>query len=284
MSGTPTKKGNWGTWAVIDNPPPRAGTRCGGCIHYNEDGSCSVLPILIREVGRDFWKKCKKYTKTRKTNNSVSKQVSVEKHSEASYEPICKHEDTDGRCTLWNSGLSRCDPERCVYKNKDKQKKRTCLSCDFAAVGQSSILSCKKGRKSIPDQEAMHCCYYHQRQGKVLVNDQATPETPTLFSTSEKSALRKVQNKGLFSNKKVLLTGKYSVFSREEAMSLLECLGVKMCLEPEDADIVVQAKTSKMTYKLKAAKKLMSQGKSFRFLSEEEFIAEFKRLLHPSNQ
>lgn len=66
-------------------------------------------------------------------------------------------------------------------------------------------------------------------------------------------------------------------------MSLLECLGVNLCIEPEDADIVVQAMSGKMTYKLKAAKKLMSQGKPIRFISEEEFIAEFKRLLHPSN-
>lgn len=72
MAGSPTKKGNWGTWAVIDNPPPKEGSQCGGCINYNEDGSCNVLPVIIHEVGKDYWKRCKQYTKRRPIVNPAS--------------------------------------------------------------------------------------------------------------------------------------------------------------------------------------------------------------------
>ena len=59
MSGSPVKRGNYGDWAIIDMPPIKLG--CGGCKHYQEDGSCSELPVTARGLGKNAYKRCKAY-------------------------------------------------------------------------------------------------------------------------------------------------------------------------------------------------------------------------------
>lgn len=161
MAGSPTKRGNWGNWAVIDNPPPKAGNQCGGCIHYNEDGSCNVLPVIIHEVGRDYWKKCKEYTKTRpiaeRVNNTKKREPDV---GEQPVYVNCKYlSDENSICTLWNSGWRKCTPEKCAYLDFDLRKKRSCTEC-IHAVSYTSILRCKKAQRAIHDINACYCCFF----------------------------------------------------------------------------------------------------------------------------
>ena len=62
MAGQPVKRGNWGDWATIEHTPRSEKRCCGGCIHYcYEDDSCKVRPIVVYEVGSDFWKTCPQY-------------------------------------------------------------------------------------------------------------------------------------------------------------------------------------------------------------------------------
>lgn len=62
MAGQPVKRGNWGDWATIEHTPRSEKRCCGGCIHYcYEDDSCKVRPIVVYEVGADFWKTCPQY-------------------------------------------------------------------------------------------------------------------------------------------------------------------------------------------------------------------------------
>lgn len=62
MAGQPVKRGNWGDWAVIERTPRSKKRCCGGCVHYRyEDDSCDVRPIVVYEVGADFWKTCPQY-------------------------------------------------------------------------------------------------------------------------------------------------------------------------------------------------------------------------------
>lgn len=62
MAGQPVKRGNWGDWATIEHTPRSEKRCCGGCIHYcYEDDSCKVRPIVVYEVGADFWRTCPKY-------------------------------------------------------------------------------------------------------------------------------------------------------------------------------------------------------------------------------
>lgn len=59
MANGPTPKGSWGDWAVIEKKPIDPNRiSCANCVYYNKDGSCSKRPIIIREVGFGFCKKC----------------------------------------------------------------------------------------------------------------------------------------------------------------------------------------------------------------------------------
>lgn len=280
-AGSPTKKGNWGAWAVIDNPPPKAGSQCGGCIHYNEDGSCNVLPVIIHEVGRDYWKRCKQYTKKRPASDRSTLQKRDRQTVGKRVYVNCKYlSDENSLCTLWNSGWRRCTPGKCAYLDSQFRKKRSCSQCAHATTSHASILTCKKVQRAIQDTTACHCCFFSQSDKKASNGSLELGQRKSLFSNQEISILRHSNDQGLFSGQKVLLTGQYSLFCREEALTLLKSLDVTLCIEPEDADIVVQATKGKKTYKLKATQKLQKEGKSILFLSENEFVAEFRRLLH----
>lgn len=280
MAGSPTKKGNWGTWAVIDNPPPKAGGQCGGCIHYNEDGSCNVLPVIIHEVGRDYWRKCKEYTKKRPTSARANLQKRDQQTADKRVYVNCKYlSDENSMCTLWNSGWRRCTPDKCAYLDSQFRKKRSCTQCTQATTSHASILTCKKIQRAIQDTTACYCCFFSQRNPNAGNGSLELGHRKSLFSNQEMSILRHANDQGVFSGKKVLLTGQYSIFSREEALALLKSLEITMCIEPEDADIVVQATSGKKTYKLKTAQKLQKAGKSILFLSEKDFVAEFRRII-----
>lgn len=67
------KPGNWGDWAVIHKPKPTESSLCGGCSHCDEDGACNVLPIIVWDVGPNYWRKCPHFStgtvKTAKPEN-----------------------------------------------------------------------------------------------------------------------------------------------------------------------------------------------------------------------
>ncbi len=58
MPGQPTKPGNYGGDMVIITK--KRGT-CGSCRFFCEDGSCILHPVVIKEVGTDFWRTCHDY-------------------------------------------------------------------------------------------------------------------------------------------------------------------------------------------------------------------------------
>ena len=60
MSGKP-HKGSWGDRYIIEPRPNQKRITCNCCKHYNNDGSCNVRPIVISEVGYDYWKHCKNF-------------------------------------------------------------------------------------------------------------------------------------------------------------------------------------------------------------------------------
>lgn len=76
------KPGNWGDWATIYRPNPVEGKYCGGCIHCGEDGACSALPILVWDVGKNYWKKCKSYMAA-----STSAKIASTVQKKASFAP-----------------------------------------------------------------------------------------------------------------------------------------------------------------------------------------------------
>nr|DAY84890.1 MAG TPA: transcription elongation factor GreA [Caudoviricetes sp.] len=60
MSGKP-HKGSWGDRYIIEPRPNQKRITCNFCKNYNKDGSCNVQPIVISEVGYDYWKYCKSF-------------------------------------------------------------------------------------------------------------------------------------------------------------------------------------------------------------------------------
>ena len=277
MAGSPTKKGNWGTWAVIDNPPLKSSSMCGGCIHYNDDGSCNVLPIVIHEVGRNYWKKCAHYSRTpsqssQKEKVKASPNITPQKFTKCNFLST-----SDGVCELWNSGLQMCSPAKCAYLNQNERSKKSCIHCNYASLTYSKMLTCAKSHKPIHDAVAEYCCYFEQKQNSN--NLFSSPAPQTCFSRKEKNALREKLPQSIFLNKKVLLTGEYRLITRNELFSLLQILGATICKNPKDADFVISALDKFKTPKFREAQKLKKSGKDIRVLSEKEVINKIQFLL-----
>ena len=57
MNGAP-HRGSWGDRYIIEARPNQSRITCNLCKHYIDDGSCNVKPIVILEVGYDYWKHC----------------------------------------------------------------------------------------------------------------------------------------------------------------------------------------------------------------------------------
>ena len=57
--GTPVKRGNWGDWATIQPKPNEKRITCYWCAFCQEDGSCEKHPVVIAEIGSNYWKTCK---------------------------------------------------------------------------------------------------------------------------------------------------------------------------------------------------------------------------------
>lgn len=54
-------KGSWGDRYLIEQPANKRVITCSNCTKYCEDGSCTVQPIAISEVGYNYWRHCKQF-------------------------------------------------------------------------------------------------------------------------------------------------------------------------------------------------------------------------------
>ena len=61
MASFTSHKGSWGDRYIIEQPKNKRVITCSNCSNYCEDGSCMVQPIVISEVGYNYWRHCKKF-------------------------------------------------------------------------------------------------------------------------------------------------------------------------------------------------------------------------------
>ena len=81
-------KGSLGTSFIIEKIPGKR-LSCSSCIHYSGDGSCMKRPVVMSEVGYDFYRNCKDFTlhngsqpnktKKNKKTTSTNRTIIVEK-------------------------------------------------------------------------------------------------------------------------------------------------------------------------------------------------------------
>ena len=157
MANQPIKPGSWGDWAVIEHKPKDAHS-CEACIHYCSDGSCSIYPVVIKEVGFNYWKLCDRYEtdtqenslQKRKQNHASSytyqpkycPECKFAEYSSDTKEFCCNHEKSPNymkrckQCLLYMPEQDRFKQkvEAVVRKNREVkiQKKKTNLRlCDI---------------------------------------------------------------------------------------------------------------------------------------------------------
>ncbi len=58
MTKFTSHKGSWGDSYLIEQPKNTVRITCSDCVHYYDDGSCSLKPIVISEVGYNYWRYC----------------------------------------------------------------------------------------------------------------------------------------------------------------------------------------------------------------------------------
>lgn len=157
MASMPTKKGSWGSWAVIHNEPTPKGRKCGGCIYVDEDGWCSEKHVMIRDIGASYCKTCKFY----RTNKKVTHGADIV----SAYSSIqCIYVDKwDGKCSLWNSGRLVCKPDVCLFHDEEKHRKRKCNACLHCKPINSVMVYCNKAGASLRNDNAAFCEFFSRR-------------------------------------------------------------------------------------------------------------------------
>lgn len=70
-------KGSIGTSFIIEKIPATRKMSCSKCIYYQGDGSCIKKPIVLSEVGYDFYKNCKDFTLPN-IKSKVNKESAIE--------------------------------------------------------------------------------------------------------------------------------------------------------------------------------------------------------------
>ena len=67
-------KGSWGDSYIIEPRQNKKRITCNFCGNYNQDGSCNVKPIVISEVGYDYWKYCKSFYLSQEYNTPENQE------------------------------------------------------------------------------------------------------------------------------------------------------------------------------------------------------------------
>ena len=68
-------KGSLGTAFIIEKVPAQRKLSCSKCSHYDSDGSCNKLAIVISEVGYDYFKFCKYFDRVDKRVKDKKKVI-----------------------------------------------------------------------------------------------------------------------------------------------------------------------------------------------------------------
>lgn len=95
-------KGSWGDSYLIEQPKNKETITCSECIHYCDDGSCSARPIVVSEVGYNFWKYCDEFV------------LSKDSETDRRYEYIFR---TRGRYAI--ESLNNCNDLRVNSKSRE---------------------------------------------------------------------------------------------------------------------------------------------------------------------
>lgn len=129
MAGSPIKPGSWGDHSIIKTPPSTyVLDSCTACVHFCSDGSCTRLPIVIKDVGTNYYKQCRYY---KKINQSSISKAQYPTHSPTiKQSPDCPHAvyDTKAKtyiclnpaCTLYTHICRTCS-HYAAYKKKASQ-------------------------------------------------------------------------------------------------------------------------------------------------------------------
>lgn len=73
-------KGSIGTSFIIEKMPGTKKMSCSRCIYYQSDRSCMKKPVVLSEVGYDFYRNCKDFTLS-SSKSQVSTESNIEKKS-----------------------------------------------------------------------------------------------------------------------------------------------------------------------------------------------------------
>lgn len=130
MAGQPPKKGSWGDWAVIEPRPNKRRITCSFCSFYQDDKSCSIHPIVVSNVGYDYWRQCSYFLlddehdtcSFRDLVNRVKKYDSpYQVYNDELYKSLCKRRD----------GVSK--PKIRVHDTKveDSKAENTAMDCYY---------------------------------------------------------------------------------------------------------------------------------------------------------
>ena len=175
MSGQPTKPGNYGGDMIII--AKKRGS-CGSCQHFCADGSCAIHPIVIKEVGTNYWRTCTDYL-LRNTNVSVP-HVHIESSEQK------KISETVAPCA--NSRLinekrickRRCAPHygrtcyQCIYYEKPYIVKTTIpqkhTKESWKETERQALKNLKRLRAQM-DKEDKQCKLIESVKEKTIVNE-----------------------------------------------------------------------------------------------------------------
>lgn len=128
MSGQPTKPGNYGGDMIIITK--KRGS-CGACQHFCADGSCAIHPVVLREVGTDYWRTCHDYT-PRSISEASNSHHPISATEARAHEKECAESEPTRRVNLPPCADSRLiSGKRICTKRYAPFYGRTCYTCSY---------------------------------------------------------------------------------------------------------------------------------------------------------
>lgn len=75
IGGKKAKRGSVGTSIIVEKIPGLKRITCSNCTYYNSDNSCSAKPVLISEIGYDYWKQCNSFSLNDKYDSEENREI-----------------------------------------------------------------------------------------------------------------------------------------------------------------------------------------------------------------
>lgn len=75
IGGKKAKRGSLGTSIIVEKIPGLKRITCSNCTYYNSDNSCSSKPVLISEIGYDYWKQCNSFSLNDKYDSEENRAI-----------------------------------------------------------------------------------------------------------------------------------------------------------------------------------------------------------------